>query len=118
MNTYKEPRFYIAAIGVSIFALMLLSYAAFQARHLIIGPTISIENPSSENLLSLKELIEIRGKAQNISSISLNDRPIFINEDGQFSEKLLLAKGYTIMTIKAEDRFGRAIVKTLHIVRN
>lgn len=117
MNTYREPRFYVIATGIFLFVFLLLGYALFQARHIIIGPSITIETPHEWSIVT-EELINIRGNAQNITSITLNDRAIFIDEEGQFSEKLLLANGYTIMIIKAEDRFGRETQKTLHIVLN
>jgi hypothetical protein len=56
------------------------------------------------------------GEAKNVSYLSLNGRQIFTDESGTFSEKLLLPYGYTIMTLKARDRFGRSRTYTLELV--
>ena len=96
-------------------AMMILGYALFQARNLIRGPMISIENPQNGSTL-VESLISIEGHAENISYISLNDRQIFIDEAGAFKEKLLLSYGYNIMTIKAKDKFGRETQETLELV--
>ncbi len=61
-------------------------------------------------------LINIEGVAKNISHISMNDRQMFTDEEGEFSEKLLLSYGYNIITVKAKDRFGRETKKTLELI--
>jgi len=49
----------------------------------------------------------LTGKALNIVSLSLNGRSIYTNDSGDFKETLVLPSGYTIMTITAQDRYGR-----------
>ena len=56
-------------------------------------------------------LIDVKGTANNISFISVDDRPIFLDKTGSFSEKLILSPGYNIMSIKGQDKFGRSIEK-------
>ncbi len=95
--------------------LAIAGYSLFQARNVIQGPVVEIHSP--ENGTSLSEsLISIEGIAKNISHISLNGRPIFIDERGRFAETLLLSYGYNIMTVKASDKFGKEIKKTLELV--
>jgi len=70
------------------------------------GPQIEISSP--ENGSSFEEpVIEIRGQARNISFISLDDRPILIDEEGNFREKLLLNPGISIIKMYARDKFER-----------
>lgn len=85
--------------------ICLCAYIAFQARFLIAGPRIVLENepPSVQN----NPTITLSGTARNISSISLNGRRIFTDESGYFKEALVLENGYTIATITAVDRYGR-----------
>ena len=69
------------------------------------GPQISLQeippNPHNERQLALK------GTAYNISRIWLNDRPIYTDATGNFNEAIILENGYTIATLRAEDRYGR-----------
>jgi len=113
----RSSRSYLIGISIALFLIVLVGYALFEARFLLLGPTLTIATPKDGAVLSKSE-IAIEGRAENIVRISLNDRPIFIDEAGNFNEKLLLPFGYTIMTIKAEDRFGREIKKHLYVVRN
>lgn len=99
------------------FLLFILAYALFQARFLIIGPRISVETPRNGDTVAGGPMT-ISGHARNISFISLNDRPIFLDEEGYWSEKLIAQRGLSIMTVKARDRFGRETAKVITILIN
>ncbi len=92
------------ALTISLVAI-LLAYIIFQARFLIQGPKITLVNePASvEN----SRTVTLSGYARNITKITLNDRSIFTDTAGYFSEALVLENGYTIATITATDRYGR-----------
>ena len=96
-------------IKVSTLSLVLVAfggYGVYQARNMLTGPELVITTPITGTNVT-DPLITLAGVAHNISSISLNDRPIFIDQKGAFSEKLLLSAGYTIMKLHAQDKFGR-----------
>lgn len=90
---------------ITIGIVVSLGYIVFQARYLIIGPRVvlSDEHP----LLSNERQIFISGTAFNISHLWLNDRQIYTDVEGNFKEALVLENGYTIATLRAEDRYGR-----------
>lgn len=90
---------------VSIALVFVFVYIAFQARFLILGPQIVLESETTG--LHNERQITLTGKAANISRLWLNDRPIFTDAQGDFQEILTLENGYTISTIRAEDRYGR-----------
>lgn len=100
--------------GLSLAALLLCGYGVYQARMMLSGPQITLKTPKTGSSFS-DPLITIAGAAHNISAISLNDRPIFIDEHGNFSEKLLLSPGYTIMKVQASDKFGRETQQLLEL---
>ena len=90
----------------------MLIYAVFNARLLLSGPQIIIKTPES-GLSFDTPFIEIHGEALNTSFIRMNDRTIYINEDNEFHEKLLLPPGTSIIKIDAQDRFERSTEKIL-----
>ena len=104
------------ALIITLF-LLLISYSLFQARFLILGPQVWIENPQDGHTVESPS-VTITGQAKNVAWISLNDRQIFTDEKGIWSEKLIVSKGLSIMTIKARDRFGRETEKRVRIVLN
>lgn len=101
-------------IGVIFFGIIVI-YSAFQAKNLILGPQISISEPQNGSKVTFG-IYTIRGIAKNISAISLNDSPIFVDEEGQFEEKLIAPPGYSIMKILAKDRFGRTKIRYIHLM--
>ena len=103
-----NPRQALFTIGF----ILLLAYAFYQGRFLILGPSISITSHQNGAVVE-ESVVNIGGKAQNVAWISLNDRQIFTNEEGLWSEKLILSPGTSIMTVKARDRFGREKTKSL-----
>ncbi len=97
-------------IALGIVGIILLTYAIFQARFLIVGPQIILVN--EPNQLQNERRVFIEGKAHNISHLWLNDRQIFTDAQGNFREALVLENGYTISTLRAEDRYGRSTIIT------
>ncbi len=102
------------ALIIILFAL-LVSYSLWEARFLILGPRVSITSPQDGQVVS-DPLLVMTGKAKNIAWITLNDHQIFTDENGRWSEELIVSTGTSIMTVKARDRFGRETAKSVQIV--
>lgn len=100
--TFRQLLIYgLLAIGL----VVLLGYLVFQARFLLQGPRITLtDEPAS---VQNDRTVTIAGYARNITKITINDRPMFTDRAGYFSEALVLENGYTIATIAATDRYGR-----------
>lgn len=103
---------YLKIGSIITVAAIIVGYGYFKSRNLIDGPVISIESPRNGEAATTS-LVTIIGTAKNIAFISLNDRQIFVDEEGRIKEQLLLPYGYTILTLKARDKFGRETVKRL-----
>ena len=99
----------------SLFLFLILGYSLYQSRNLLMGPVITIDEPKN-GLATEEQMIKIAGAAKNIKSISLDDRPIFIDEAGSFSEKLLLSNGYNVIKISAWDKFNKKTDKLIEVV--
>ncbi len=93
-------------VFLSAFLIILAIYIPFQARNFILGPRLTIQSPGNGESLT-GNTIKVTGTARNVSFITLNDRQIFVNDEGNFSETLLSPVGLAILTLKGKDRFGR-----------
>lgn len=100
----------LLAIGFLFVAI----YVLFQARFLIIGPQIVVLDEPDQ--LQNERQVFLTGEAFNISHLWLNDRPIYTDATGNFKEALVLENGYTVATLRAEDRYGRETVVTQQFV--
>jgi hypothetical protein len=115
MNKYKFERgFNIKRFVIIISIVLLVSYGIFNARNLIMGPTVEIFSPT-DNTEASSNVATVNGIAKNISFISINEKPIFVDKEGLFQEKLLLNPGSNTIQVKARDRFKKEIVKTINI---
>lgn len=94
--------------------LGILGYGFFEARRLIGGPSITIDSPTDGSATTSATVV-IRGTAENISFLTINDAPVYTDEQGHFSERLSPPPGYAIFSIQALDRFGRRVSRSIHI---
>lgn len=90
----------------SICVLIIIGYSIFTAKDYLSGPKIVILEPQNGANISTSS-IKVRGNVSKIKEIYLNDRPIFIDQSGDFEESLVLEKGYNAYLLKVNDRFGR-----------
>ena len=100
--------FLLATSGIGV-------YAYLQSREFLRGPQITVTSPQNGEVFRSASVI-IEGTTRNTTSISLNDGAIYVDSKGNFKEKLLLLPGYNILSIKAEDRFGKKTERTLELV--
>lgn len=107
---FKNPTL---IFGIVLF-IIIAFYSLFQAKNLILGPVLTIEEPKNGATLPFS-IYTVKGSAKNISFISLNDSPIFVDDEGRFEEKLIAPSGYSIMKMMVEDRFGRKKTQFIHL---
>ncbi len=79
------------------------------------GPSIEIFNPTTAEIETNENTIVLKGRVKNTTFLSLNERPISVDTEGYFEEKLLLSPSFNIIEIKAKDRFKNEVEKTLKI---
>ncbi len=111
----RETKFYLKAILISLFLIILFGYSIFEIWNYATGPKLILSSPINGSVVS-ESLISINGIGKNTKEITLNNRAITIDEAGNFEEKILLSYGYNILEIKAEDRFGKQTGQKLQIV--
>jgi hypothetical protein len=111
----RETKFYLRAIIISLFLICLFGYGAFEVWNYATGPEIVVSSPANGVAVS-ESLISIDGQGKNTQEITLNGRPIVVDEAGNFSEKILLSYGYNVLELRAEDRFGKMTEQQLQIV--
>ncbi len=113
----NDPRTRLKVGVICIGVIALLLYAYFQARDFLAGPQLVILSPENGiTVASTSPEIIVRGHAEHISFLTVNGLQIFTDEKGGFTRKLLLPAGYTIITIEAQDKFGRSVKKELQFI--
>ncbi len=103
-----------AAVMAAIFAVIIV-FTYFKTADIASGPAITVFSPASGSTYA-EELAVVKGRAERIAKIYLNDRQIFTDSEGRFSEPLLLFTGYNILTLRAEDSLGRTVTKKIQLI--
>lgn len=96
-----------------LFISAILGYVGFQARFLIAGPQITMLDIPP--LTTASSTVHFSGKTANITHLRLSGRQIFTDENGVFNETAALTPGINVITIEAQDRYGR-ITQAVHTV--
>jgi hypothetical protein len=91
---------------IALAVLLVVGYGLFEARRIIAGPEITVLSPQDGSATS-SALVTIVGRVQNISFLTINDKPAFADEEGKFVYRYSPPVGYTVATVAATDRFGR-----------
>jgi hypothetical protein len=112
-STYNRHRLSFILM-VAIF-IVIIVYSYFKTVDIICGPQIIVISPSTGSAYA-DELALVKGRANRIAKIYLNDRQIFTDDEGYFNEPLLLFPGYNILTLRAHDSFGRTVTKRIQLV--
>ncbi len=96
---------------IALVLLVLLGYGALEARPLLLGPTLSVEGPTDYATVE-GGVVVVSGTVSRASSFTLNGAPLLADQDGAFKAELAVARGTSILTLVATDRFGRSITKS------
>lgn len=114
MTRHQTISFAKIIVTISV-VVLLVGYGIFNFRTFISGPNVTISEPQNGSTIEGSPLVKIAGKASHISVITLNDREINVEENGNFNESLLLQEGYNVVEIKAKDKFDREIDKKIEL---
>lgn len=99
-------------------ALALLTiggYALFVASPYLLGPSLIVTSPLENSIVS-SATIDVSGRTTRVAYLSLNDQPIPVLEDGAFAVERAYPTGYTVLVIRARDRFGRSREEVIHFL--
>lgn len=114
--TRDHTRRLIRIASITIVTVIILGYALFAFRDIVRGPLIEVYVPTPGQSIATSTVL-VRGMVLRVQDITLNDRPILIDQSGNFAEILLLQPGYNTITIKGGDKFGRSIHREIEIIR-
>jgi len=105
-------------LRLGLFALLVVivvGYAIWRSMAYVNGPGIEIFQPVDGATVS-STTVEVVGRASRVSSLSLDSYPITMDQNGNFSETLIVFPGVDFITVSATDQFGRSTKKIVEIM--
>ena len=88
------------------------AYFLYEFRFVIRPPEFVITSPR-EDETTTQDSFPISGKIEKEAVLTLNGRPIYTNDRGEFTDSVLLSKGLNTLEFEVKNRFG----KTNKVVR-
>jgi len=113
MNTDAKKILKIASL--SLLVLFIVVYSFFRSKDLIFGVKIKDVNIIDGTKVT-DNILKITGNARNAILLTLDDRPISIDQKGNFNETIALLSGYNVIDIKAKDEFGNSDEKNYKLI--
>lgn len=111
-NQQKSIKWYIGIGSCMVLFLAIGTFAYMKMNFLFNGVQITasiVRDPDSS-------IVEIHGNAKNANYITLNGREIFVDRDGAFTERVALLPGLGVVTLEAQDKFGKTAQKKFELV--
>lgn len=95
-------------IFIAVIAILSVSsyYIYFQFRFLLKPPSVVIYDPAYD-FITYDDFIMVKGKADPDSVLTVNGRPLYINETGEFSERVNLAFSLNALEFEARNKAGK-----------
>ncbi len=99
-------------IVLSVSSAFIYLYREFQS--FAAAPRLVILEPQSGAQIETSD-VTVKGKTDKGVRLSINDQPVFVGSEGEFSEKLILQPGLNSITVVAINRFDKKKRETLSV---
>lgn len=95
----------LLATGIIVAFLL---YLLFQYRAAFIAPALTVQTPADNSVVN--EEIVVKGKSDANATVYVNDQSVPVNNNGEFSRRLMLFSGKASVSVKAVNRFGKETI--------
>lgn len=103
-----------ALIVMGVILLATFGYLFRELRSFVAEPHLVITSPAS-GLVTIESSLTIVGKTDRGAQVTLNNEPVFVNNEGDFQENLTLQPGPNTIRILATNRFDKIKEVTLFV---
>lgn len=105
----NQRNFVLAVSGAALAAIT--GFFIYEFRFLR-PPKLDLAAPA-RNMLVAGDAFDIRGLTDPDADLTVNGRPLYSGETGEFTERMFLSKGLNRIELEAKNRYG----KTSRIIR-
>ncbi|MDP3727681.1 MAG: hypothetical protein Q8R35_03545 [bacterium] len=111
---YVTQRNFKLAVGGAAIAIVI-GFFAYEFKFLR-APSLELFSPA-EDMVADTDAFDVRGASHDPDAdLTLNGRPLYSGETGEFSERIYLVKGVNRLDFEAKNRYGKTTTITRYIV--
>lgn len=93
-------------------SVIIVCYSLFRLYPIVLGPSIKIISPAQNSPVATTTF-EVIGVVRRAKEVKIENRPILIDQEGNFRQSFVFVYPYTILNISATDSWGRTVTKQL-----
>ena len=113
-RSFPRVKIHQTAFVIGMAFLLLLAFLGFSYRDAFLNPSLTISEPKKDTIVSGD--IIVSGKTNAYATVTINDTPVSLDDDGTFSKKVTVFPGEVSLIVKAKNRFGRESTVTKHLL--
>jgi len=98
------------------FLVFISLYITFNTRLVSKGISLSIDGIENGKIYTEGSL-EIDGNAKRAKHLLVNGREVYLDQEGNFKDLIILLPGYNVISVTAEDKFGKVTKNVFEIIR-
>lgn len=102
-------------ISIAIGVCAIASFVAYNIKDTIVGAPLSVRMVKDGSTVA-DPFLPIEGNAKHAKQVHINGRPVIIDQEGNFSDGVILSPGYNVVTISQKDKFGKEKEKVVRLV--
>ncbi len=105
-------------IGASILlALIAFLYIGNQIKSVLAPPFLNVDEPANDTSIDGNSII-IAGRGEIGAQVFINNQPVLMDQNGHFTENLLLSPGLNIIEVSEKNKFNKVSKVTRTITSN
>jgi len=104
-------------IGTTLAIALIVAFAIWRSLDYARGPHITITEPINGGTV-MEKTVTIKGKVERSILLLLNGNKTNIDEQGHFSEEIIVFPGINRISLVAKDQFDRSTEERLTLVGN
>lgn len=93
---------------VGVVFVLFLTFLAFQYRYVFLAPSLTVSSP--RNGISTTREVTVSGKTDSNATVVVNNEPVSLRSNGEFTKKLTFFEGKRSIIVKAKNRMGKETV--------
>lgn len=109
-TAFPRLKIHQTAFAIGLAFLLLLGYLGFSYKDAFVNPPLTVEAP--RNGVVASDEVTVTGKTSPYATVTINNAPVSLENDGSFRKRLSLFSGRTTITVKVKNRFGRETTET------
>ena len=95
--------------GMGVILVLILGYMGFQYVKFVSPPPLTVIEPKQDAAVKLSG-VKVSGKTDSDATVSVNNQPVLVNEDGSFGVEIQIFEGTKEIVISATSRAGKETV--------